>query len=125
MNDLQLNACVKELGSNAEKRFKGCVCIDELPQDIQVGQFCFINSLKRADSKNSIGHWTLLCYGAAVPQNDAEDDKMIFYDSFGRWPEDLGLIKYCLAHSSFVLYNNFSVQSLFSDQCGKHILYVL
>ena len=115
--------------SKVSSKFKGCYTSNNLPESIESHYFYFINTsnTKESEKKNGYGHWTVL-FGAPIstpPQpltSEAtpKDTYAIFFDPYGRICENYDLIKKTLKSHSYILYNNYPIQSIFSDLCGVH-----
>ena len=51
-----------------------------------------------------------------------KNGKAIFFDSFGRSPENLGFLQFLEKHAKTWQYNNKCVQSMVSGVCGQHVI---
>lgn len=110
MNGVEIKDILsKRLG----KQFKGVYSKDE------------VNALKRENrpsayvfntkpSSVQFGHWI----GIYIYKNG----KAIFFDSFGRTPEDLGFSHFLKKHSKTWQYNNVPLQNPFTAVCGQHVI---
>ena len=128
MDDQQIEFYLKKM--NAISKCKGIYCIDEFNADlIETGHFVILNTLPKANfekKKNGhkekiSGHWILLLAGKDL--NDANTP--VYFDPIGLLPQNLDFVMNLLNCKTTWLYNNVSLQSLFSELCGYHVLYVV
>lgn len=131
MYEVELDSCVKLMGVTAQRHYRGCVCVDDIPK-LGLGDFAIVNSLTKQrllnsrddddnDEKRSAGHWTVLFSG----YNVHEGGPLSYFDSFGVWPQNSDFVKACLDQSEYILYNNICVQNVFASTCPQHILFVI
>ena len=129
MNNFEIEACIQKLGLKAVERYEGCYCVNEIIPTIKYGHFAIINSLTVSEAKKkSVGHWTMILRGNSIysnSNNNLEATPLIFFDPLGNLPSDPTFIDSLLSQSPYIEYSNFSYQSVFSDCCGKHILFLI
>ena len=109
MNELEIkNILSKQLGH----RFKGVFSKDEL-QALGCHRDCFY-VINTQPSHVQFGHWV----GIYIKKNR----NALFFDSFGRSPQNLGFSHFLDQHAKSWRYNNVPVQSPFSAVCGGHTI---
>ena len=125
MNNFQIDEAISKMGSSAMSRYDGCHFIDEIPLYISRGHFYFCNTLTREMAKqNSSGHWTLVLCGMSITDSRPHAP-IVFFDPLGSIPNNLSFVCKLLAQSTSIYYSNFPYQSVFSEKCGEHCLYVV
>ena len=113
------------MGPAAVTRYEGCHFVDEIPLYISRGHFYLCNTLTREMAKqNSTGHWTLVLCGMSITDS-RPDAPIVFFDPLGSIPNDLTFVTKLLAQTKSIYYSNFPYQSIFSEKCGQHCLYVV
>ena len=123
MNDLEIKRYLKDM--KILSSCDGIFCIDEFKTDLKTGHFIILNNLKKENfeknGKNIPGHWTALLGGKRF-----DDPKsLVYFDPLGSLPQNLNFVKHLISCKKDIFYNNYSVQSLFSELCGLHVLYVV
>lgn len=63
-----------------------------------------------------------VCFGHWIGVYIRKNGKAIFFDSFGRSPENLGFLQFLEKHAKTWQYNNKCVQSMVSGVCGQHVI---
>lgn len=115
MNAATLQDFIQQDSSTASM-FRGTYSVDTLPT--RVTDFPAFIILNTAKSRVKYGHWTLLFF--------INDKHVIFFDSFGRSPNNVnnGDILARYMHSKNVQYNKRFIQGVYSQVCGFYVLYV-
>ena len=98
----------------ASKIFGGVFPLDMLPEQLKSGMCYVVNT----DPKNLPGeHWLLLsCMESTVSH---------YFDSFGRPPTHVNIIRSMLSQSEKILYMDVSIQSEITSTCAYHCLFIL
>ena len=103
---------------NDSKAFQGCFSSDNIQRLVP-------NSVTIYNTESGYpkyGHWTALF---TSPQIDSDDKTCYFYDSLGNIPTNLKLVQQVLSYSSNnLVYNNLQYQSVFSQLCALHVVFV-
>jgi len=110
MDELQITKILcKSLG----KCFKGVFSMDEW-RSLKIEPKPAAYVFNTQPSHVRFGHWI----GVYIRKNG----KAIFFDSFGRSPENLGFLQFLEKHAKTWQYNNKCVQSMVSGVCGQHVI---
>jgi hypothetical protein len=98
-----------------KKYFIGVLARDKLPKKVNWPSALILNT----DNSNQPGeHWLAIYYD--------ENGVCEFFDSFGFHPEFYSLTNYIKSTSKEFIYNNKTLQGLFSKYCGHYcILFLL
>lgn len=115
MNNFQIEALMNKY--NNSKAFQGCYSSDDV-QDITPNTVTIYNT---ESGYQKYGHWTVLF---TSPQLNSDLKTCIYFDSLGDGPKNANLVQHVLAYSSKFLYNNIPYQSIFSQLCGLHAVFV-
>ena len=103
----------KILSKRLGKQFKGVYSYDQwrsLKIEPKPASYVF----NTQPSHVEFGHWI----GIYIKK----DGTAIFFDSFGRSPDNLGFLNFLEKHAKSWQYNNVHVQNPFTAVCGQHVI---
>ena len=131
MDNHQIEQIFYNLGEPVLSKFGGCFPADRLPQKFKLDQFYVINTIP--SSSSTPGHWVvyfgskkggLLGATKGLTESAKGSTGALYFDSFGNYPDNLDLIQKSLDIQDIIFYNNYSLQSIFSNSCAIHCLLV-
>lgn len=114
MNSSQINKILKN-DEVSKKFFIGVLPRDKLPNKIKWPSALILNT----DKSDQPGeHWLALYYD--------ENGVCEFFDSFGFHPDFYNITSYLKSTSNSFIYNNKTLQGIFSEYCGNYcVLFLL
>ena len=128
MDNHQIEQIYYNLGEPVCSKFAGCFLADRLPQKFELDQFYVLNTIPSSQSEP--GHWVVY-FGSergglsgATKDSTTDNQGALYFDSFGNIPDNPDLIRKSLDIQDRIFYNNFSLQSIFSNSCAIHCLLV-
>lgn len=110
MNTRELQEAAKS-DYYGQKFFGGVFASNMLPAKLEKGKIYIYN---QDESTEKGSHWCLIGFM----------NQCIHFDSFGRVPKNVHVIKSMVNSCDNVLYNNIQLQSEFTGACGYHVLMV-
>lgn len=115
MNNSQIEILMAPF--NRYKTFKGCFSSDNI-QQLEPNSVTIYNT---ESGYPDFGHWVALFTSSQLNSND---NVCLYFDSLGNIPQNLRLVEQVLTYSKNFNYSNVQYQSVFSQLCGLHVVYV-
>lgn len=102
---------------NESNVFQGCFASDDI-QPIKPNTVTVYNT---ENGNNNYGHWTALF---TSPQIHSDSKTCFYFDPLGCLPQNSQIVERVLNYSQKFYYNNVQFQSIFSQLCALHIVFV-
>lgn len=118
MNNHQIDFVLNKY--NVSKAYKGSYAIDNV-QPVTSNSVVIYNTEPAANSKKKIGHWTAVFTSNQI---QSEIPSCIYFDPLGEILHNQELAKQLLNFSSTITYSNIQYQSIFSELCSLHVIFV-
>lgn len=100
--------------------FQGCFPSDQI-QPIKPNTVTIYNTEKISSTN---GHWVCVFAGEQINHSSLSNSIPVYFDPLGNLPVNLKLIKQVLTYATSFKYSNVQFQSIFSDLCGLHVIFV-
>ena len=101
--------------------FQGCFPADQI-QPLVPNTVTIYNT---ENSYSNNGHWVSLFTNEKLSSDNSLSNLIpVYFDPFGNFPENLKLVKQVLTHAPLMKYSNVQYQSIFSELCGLHVIFV-